>query len=88
MFFTLMDPYTGEIIVMSGKIINKETGVTDYAAGNYLDANLIGSTIKGGTLYTAFKEGVITPGTTFMDETNQDQRNEREEITSRFRTDQ
>ncbi len=69
MFFTLMDPYTGEIIVMSGKIINKETGeVTDYAAGNYLDANLIGSTIKGGTLYTAFKEGVITPGTTFMDE--------------------
>ncbi len=69
MFFTLMDPYTGEIIVMSGKIINKETGeVTDYAAGNYLDANLIGSTIKGGTLYTAFKEGLITPGTTFMDE--------------------
>lgn len=69
MFFTMMDPYTGEIIVMSGKIINKETGeVTDYAAGNYLDANLIGSTIKGGTVYTGFKEGVITPGTTFMDE--------------------
>ena len=69
MFFTMMDPYTGEIIVMSGKIINKETGeVTDYAAGNYLDANLIGSTIKGGTIYTAFKEGLITPGTTFMDE--------------------
>ena len=46
MFFTLMDPYTGEIIVMSGKMIDKETGeVTDYAAGNYLDANLIGSTI-------------------------------------------
>lgn len=69
MFFTMMDPYTGEIIVMSGKIINKETGeVTDYAAGNYLDANLIGSTIKGGTIYTGFKEGLITPGTTFMDE--------------------
>lgn len=69
MFFTMMDPYTGEIIVMSGKIINKETGeVTDYAAGNYLDANLIGSTIKGGTVYTGFKEGLIQPGTTFMDE--------------------
>lgn len=69
MFFTLMDPYTGEIIVMSGKIIDKETGeVTDYAAGNYLDANKIGSTIKGGTVYTGFKEGLISPGTTFMDE--------------------
>ncbi|WP_279159759.1 peptidoglycan D,D-transpeptidase FtsI family protein [Thomasclavelia cocleata] len=69
MFFTMMDPYTGEIIVMSGKIINKETGeVTDYAAGNYLDANLIGSTIKGGTVYTGFKEGLIQAGTTFMDE--------------------
>ena len=53
---------------MSGKIINKETGeVTDYAAGNYLDANLIGSTIKGGTVYTGFKEGLIQAGTTFMD---------------------
>ena len=69
MFFTMMDPYTGEIIVMSGKIINKETGeVTDYAAGNYLDANLIGSTIKGGTVYTGFKEGILTPGTTYKDE--------------------
>lgn len=69
MFFTMVDPYTGEILVMSGKIINKETGeVTDYAAGNYLDANLIGSTIKGGTIYTGFKEGIINPGTTFMDE--------------------
>ena len=69
MFFTMIDPYTGEILVMSGKMIDKETGeVTDYAAGNYLDANLIGSTIKGGTLYTGFKEGLITPGTVFVDE--------------------
>ena len=69
MFFTMIDPYTGEILVMSSKMIDKETGeVTDYAAGNYLDANLIGSTIKGGTLYTGFKEGLITPGTVFVDE--------------------
>lgn len=69
MFFTLIDPDTGEIIVMSGKMIDKETGeVTDYAAGNYLDANLIGSTIKGGTLYTGFKENLIEPGTVFVDE--------------------
>lgn len=69
MFLTLMDPQTGEIIVMSGKTINKETGeVSDYAAGNYLDANLIGSTIKGGSLYVVFKNNLITPNTYFMDE--------------------
>lgn len=69
MFLTLMDPKTGEIIVMSGKTINKETGeVSDYAAGNYLDANLIGSTIKGGSLYVGFKNNLITANTYFMDE--------------------
>ena len=69
MFLTLMDPNTGEIIVMAGKTINKETGeVSDYASGNYLDANKIGSTIKGGSLYTGFKEGLISPGQIFVDE--------------------
>ena len=47
MFFTMIDPKTGEILVMSGKMIDKETGeVTDYAAGNYLDANLIEMCIR------------------------------------------
>lgn len=69
MFFILMDPYTGEIIVMAGKTIDKATGeVSDYASGNYLDANKIGSTIKGGSIYTGFKEGVIGPNTSFVDE--------------------
>lgn len=64
-----MDPYTGEIIVMAGKTIDKATGeVSDYASGNYLDANKIGSTIKGGSIYTGFKEGVIGPNTYFVDE--------------------
>lgn len=68
-FLMLMDPKTGEIIVMSGKTINKETGeVSDYAAGNYLDANLIGSTIKGGSLYVGFKHNLITENTYFVDE--------------------
>ena len=69
MFLTLMDPNTGDIIVMAGKTIDKTTGeVSDYAAGNYLDANKIGSTIKGGSVYVGFKEGLITPNTYFMDE--------------------
>lgn len=69
MFFILMDPNNGDILVMSGKTINKETGVvSDYADGNYKSAYLIGSTTKGGTLYTAYKQGILTPGEVMMDE--------------------
>lgn len=69
MYFMLIDPNTGEILVMSGKTINKETGeITDNASGNYLSAVRIGSTSKAATLYTAFKENVIVPNTYFVDE--------------------
>jgi cell division protein FtsI/penicillin-binding protein 2 len=69
MFLILMDPNNGDVIVMAGKQINKETGqVSDYAAGNYQAPYLVGSTTKGGTIYTAYKEGVITPGQVMMDE--------------------
>ena len=68
MFLTLMDPNDGSILAMSGETINKETGeVSDYSSGNYLDANLIGSTIKGSSLYIGFKYGLITPNTYLMD---------------------
>lgn len=69
MFLILMDPNNGDIIVMAGKQINKETGeVSDYAAGNYQAPYLVGSTTKGGTIYTAYKEEVITPGQVIVDE--------------------
>lgn len=69
MYFMMMDPNNGEILVMSGKQINKETGeVSDIASGNYVNANKIGSTVKGGTIYTAFKNNIITPNTYFVDE--------------------
>lgn len=69
MFFILMNPNNGDILVMSGKVINRETGeVTDYADGNYKSAYLIGSTTKGGTLYTAYKQGVLQPGEIMRDE--------------------
>lgn len=69
MFLILMDPNNGDIIVMAGKQIDKETGeVVDYAAGNYQDRHLIGSTTKGGTIYTALKEGIIKPGEVLLDE--------------------
>lgn len=69
MYFSMIDPNTGEILVMSGRKINKETGeITDISNGNYMSAVKIGSTVKGGTLYTAFKENIIVPNTYMIDE--------------------
>lgn len=69
MYFMMIDPNTGDILVMSGKEIDKETGeVSDFAYGNYTSSVKIGSTTKAGTLYTGFKENVIVPNTYFVDE--------------------
>ena len=71
MYFAMMDPNTGEVLVMSGKHIDKENGtgeVTDVSNGNYMSAVRIGSTAKASTLYTAFKEGIIAPNTYMMDD--------------------
>ena len=71
LYVTLMNPNTGEIIAMAGKQRDPKTGkITDYAAGNYLSAYEIGSTIKGATIYTAYKEGVLKTGEYFMDDAN------------------
>lgn len=67
-FLTLIDPRNGEIIAMAGKQKNSQTGeISDYAAGNYLNAYEIGSTFKGATIYTGFKENLITKDTYFDD---------------------
>ena len=69
MYFVMMNPNNGEILVMSAKEINKETGeVKDISTGNFLEAVEIGSTSKAGTLYTGFKENIIVPNTYFVDE--------------------
>ena len=50
MYFVMMNPNNGEILVMSAKEINKETGeVKDISTGNFLEAVEIGSTSKAGT---------------------------------------
>lgn len=67
-FVTLIDPNNGDIIAMAGKKRDKETGeIYDYAAGNYLDSMAMGSTVKGGTIYMAFKENIIQKGTVYHD---------------------
>lgn len=82
MFFTLMDPNTGEVIAMVGKILRRdaetaefardpETGsyiVDDYAFGTFTTAYEPGSTIKVGTLLTGYRENAINIGDSKVDE--------------------
>ncbi len=71
-FVVLMDPYTGEVLTMAGKQIVKdsETGkytMIDNALGNIQEAYIAGSVVKGATILTGFKEGVIDRNTYFYD---------------------
>ena len=69
LFITIMDPHTGDIIAMVGKQYNHSTGTMyDYSEGNYLSAQTIGSTIKGGIIYAGFKHNVLTPGEFIYDQ--------------------
>ncbi len=68
LFFTLMDPNTGDVLVMAGKYIDKKTGeIIDYASGNYLEAFPYGSTVKGATIYMGHKRHLIQPNEVIND---------------------
>ncbi|MCQ6279188.1 penicillin-binding protein 2 [Bacillus sp. EB600] len=72
-YVVLIDPYTGEVLTMAGKRMerNKQTGKTelnDDALGTYTTTYNVGSTVKGATILTGFKAGAITPGTVFDDQ--------------------
>lgn len=71
-YTVLMDPNTGEILTMAGKRIVKdsETGAStmqDDALGNITTTYNVGSAIKGATILTGYKEGVLSPGTVIND---------------------
>jgi cell division protein FtsI/penicillin-binding protein 2 len=68
-----MDPNTGDILSMVGKKIEKnpETGkneVVDYSYGNFTTAYEAGSAVKAATLLTGYNQGVVSMGTTMVDE--------------------
>lgn len=72
-FYIMMNPNTGEILAMVGKKIERdpETGkqtIVDYSYGTFTTAYEVGSTVKAATLLTGYKEGVIKPGTTLIDQ--------------------
>lgn len=71
-FVVLMDPNTGEILTMAGKLLarSEETGnleVQDFALGNITTSYNVGSSVKGATVLTGYQTGAISPGTSLYD---------------------
>lgn len=72
-FVVIMDPYTGEILTIAGKLYqkNEETGkmeMQDFALGNISTSYVMGSSVKGATVLTGYEEGVLEVGGTLYDE--------------------
>lgn len=71
-FVVVMNPHTGEILSMAGKLIGKDnTGKTvmkDFAGGNITSSYNVGSAVKGATILTGYQTGAIKPGDTQLDE--------------------
>lgn len=71
-FVVMMNPKTGEILAMAGKMITKnENGnieLKDYALGTMTSAYAMGSAVKGATVLTGFQTGVLRPNTYIVDE--------------------
>ena len=71
-FFVMMNPNTGEILSMVGKRVEYDAQgkmyLADYSYGTFTTAYEIGSTVKGATLLTGYREGAVTIGTSQIDE--------------------
>ncbi|MBW8348119.1 penicillin-binding protein 2 [Bacillus sp. IITD106] len=71
-FVTMMDPYTGEILALSGKQYTydeeeKKYTFKDFASGNFTTAYVPGSSVKGATVLTGYMSGAIRPGEPQLD---------------------
>ena len=67
----VVEPSTGEILAFSSIFMLEKNGeISLYDNSPALLTNPVtpGSMVKGASISTGFKEGVIEPGTTFMDE--------------------
>ena len=69
LFMALENPNTGDILALSGYLMDKETRkLTYYASGNYTSLINPGSCVKGVTVYMGESEGVIKEGEVVVDE--------------------
>ena len=69
LFMALENPNTGDILALSGYLMDKDTRqLTYYASGNYTSLINPGSCVKGVTVYMGESEGVISEGEVIVDE--------------------
>jgi len=71
-YVVLMNPWTGEVLTMSGEKIvkDKDNGkveMIDDALGTFTTTYNVGSAVKGATILTGYRTGAISPGTSFDD---------------------
>lgn len=66
-YVILMNPQTGEIYAMSGKVKGEDGKITNFANGNYKSGVVPGSIVKGATVYMGLTEGAIDANTIFVD---------------------
>ncbi len=66
-FVVMMNPKTGEVLAMAGKLL-QDGKFVDFAIGNITSAYTMGSAVKGATILTGFQTGVLHPNTYIKDE--------------------
>ncbi|MFT4412642.1 peptidoglycan D,D-transpeptidase FtsI family protein [Fredinandcohnia humi] len=70
-FVVMMNPKTGEILSMAGKVYTKDEDgkkvFQDYALGAMNSAYEMGSAVKGATMLTGYQTGAIDIGTRYYD---------------------
>ncbi|GHI00077.1 penicillin-binding protein [Neobacillus kokaensis] len=68
-FVVAMEPKTGRILAMSGKVYNRKSGeFTDFTPGTFTYAFEQGSVVKGATVLTGYQTGVRDFGEIDLDE--------------------
>ncbi|WP_102345691.1 peptidoglycan D,D-transpeptidase FtsI family protein [Bacillus sp. Marseille-P3661] len=67
-FVVMMNPKTGEVLSLAGKMLNDKGELLDYAIGTMTSQYEMGSAVKGATILTGYETGAIQPGTYLVDE--------------------
>ncbi|WP_307337545.1 peptidoglycan D,D-transpeptidase FtsI family protein [Metabacillus malikii] len=57
-FVVIMEPYNGDVLAMSGKLVNEKGEINDYSYGAFTTQYEIGSTIKGATVLAGFQNEI------------------------------
>ena len=61
-YVVAVDPNTGDILSLNGKILDDDGNFSDYALGTMHNSFTMGSVVKGATLLTGYEHGVTNFG--------------------------